>query len=95
MAATEPLLSGTNMKRYLFTDESGKVVHLIHGDHSQDVINAFKVDYRILFNATDVHEVELDSRVWLNWTWDGSEFIAPPELLNNQEVSTPTVDTTE
>jgi len=76
-AATEPSLSGTNMKRYLFTDESGKVVHLIEGDHSQEVIDAFKRDYWILFKATDVHEVSVESKVWLRWTWDGSEFIEP------------------
>jgi hypothetical protein len=83
------------MKRYLFTDESGKVVHLIEGDHSQEVIDQFKRDYWTLFKAANVYEVSLESPVWINWTWNGSEFTAPPEILADQEVSTSTVEPTE
>ena len=80
MVAMEPSLSGGNMKRYLFLNQDNVVVHLIQGDHSQEVLDIFLHDFGILFNAVSVHEVGLDSDVWIDWTLEGDTFVKPAPI---------------
>lgn len=77
MAATEQLLYGGDMKRYLFVNEQNTVVHLIEGNHSPETLDMFLHDFGILFGAVGYEEIDLPSDVWLDWTFDGSEFSKP------------------
>lgn len=73
------------MKRYLFLNQDSIVVHLIEGDHSQELIAQFLHDFGILFGAVSVHEVSTDSDVWLDWTLEGETFVkpAPVEVIED------------
>lgn len=85
MVGQEPSLFGGNMKRYLFLNQYNVVVHLIEGDHSQELIAQFLHDFGIMFGAVSVHEVPTDSNVWLGWTLEGGTFVnpAPIEVVEN------------
>ena len=67
------------MKRYLFLNDQNKVVHLVEGNHSQELVDAFLRDFSIMFNAVGYEEVDLPSDVWIDWTFDGTSFIKPVE----------------
>lgn len=75
--ATVQSSSGGNMKRYLFLDDQNKVVHLVEGNHSQELMDAFLRDFSIMFNAVGYEEVDLPNDVWIDWTFDGTSFIKP------------------
>ena len=70
------------MKRYLFTNESGRVVHLIEGEHSAETLALFLHDFGKLFSATQVHETEVSDGVWVGWTLDSGTFVAPPPAVD-------------
>lgn len=65
--------------KHIFYDANGFVKQVIVADLTTDVLEIFLKDYSILFGAVGVESVPPDSEVWIGWTWNGSEFIAPPE----------------
>ena len=66
--------------RYVFTNAQGVVVNAIEGILTPDEKDRFLRDYRILFGATSVLEVDSATMIWIGGSYDSTsgEFSPPP-----------------
>ena len=66
--------------RHVFINAQGVVVNAIEGILSIDEKERFLRDYRILFGATSVVEVDSAAMIWIGGSYDSTsgEFSPPP-----------------
>jgi hypothetical protein len=64
--------------RYAFIDFNGIVVNVISGALTASEQARFLADYRTLFGAEQIIEVEAETTVWIGGTYTEGVFTAPP-----------------
>ena len=67
------------LHRYAFIDANGVVVQVIVGELDATAQARFLSDYRILFGAEQIIEVDADTAVWIGGTYTGGVFAEPPQ----------------
>ena len=72
---------------YAFIDANGVVVNLISGTLNPIEQQRFLADYRILFGAEQIIEVDSGTPVWIGGSYTDGVFTAPPEP---EPITTPT-----
>jgi len=65
-------------KHYAFVDASGLVVQVICGDLTPEQQHKFLSDYRLLFGADQIIELESDAAVWIGGAYTDGVFAPPP-----------------
>jgi hypothetical protein len=65
--------------RYAFIDSNGIVVNVISGALTASEQARFLTDYRALFGAEQIIEVEAETTVWIGGTYTEGVFAPPPE----------------
>jgi hypothetical protein len=65
--------------RYAFIDANGIVVNVIVGELDATAQARFLADYRALFGAEQIVEVDASTPVWIGGTYTGGVFAEPPQ----------------
>ena len=65
--------------KYAFTNSSGIVVNVIVGALAESQQQAFLKDYRVLFGAEQIIEVDAETSVWIGGSYTDGVFAPPPE----------------
>jgi hypothetical protein len=66
-------------KKYAFTDANGIVVQVISGQLDAKTQAQFLSDYRTLFGAQQIIEVDASTPVWIGGAYTGGIFAEPPQ----------------
>lgn len=64
---------------YAFIDASGIVVNIISGTLNPIEQQRFLTDYRVLFGAEQIIEVEPGTSVWIGGSYTEGQFLPPPQ----------------
>ena len=67
------------MMKYAFTNSSGIVVNVIVGALAESQQQALLNDYRVLFGAEQIIEVDAETSVWIGGSYTDGVFAPPPE----------------
>lgn len=67
------------MTRYAFIDANGIVVNVIVGELDAAAQARFLADYRTLFGAEHIVEVDANTPVWIGGTYTDGVFAEPPQ----------------
>ena len=67
------------MLKYAFTDANGIVVQVIAGQLDAKTQAQFLSDYRTLFGAVAIIELEMDVCVWIGGSYTDGVFAEPPQ----------------
>jgi len=86
-------MSTDQIIRYVFLNADGVVVQAIAGSLTQEQVESFLSDYRVLFAAESVVEVPDDAtKVWIGGTYEQGAFIPavveqPVYVYDSEEVA--------
>ena len=67
------------LHRYAFIDANGIVVNVIVGELDAAAQARFLADYRTLFGAQQIIEVDASTPVWIGGTYTEGIFAEPPQ----------------
>lgn len=65
--------------KYAFTDSNGTVVNVIVGALAESQKQALLNDYRVLFGAEQIIEVDAETSVWIGGSYTDGVFLPPAQ----------------